>query len=151
MIGDGSTAKRAKRIRLKNGVAGEYERYRAEQAARYMEHVGPLGSRIRMLREEVEAQRALVESVRGIDYASIGGGGSPSADAVPDAVIRLQGLVSDYCTELAGYMGERRAGRRMRSCADSDALCRTRRCWRIACAVNPGRRSACLCITRGRA
>ena len=100
-------------------MSDEYGRYRAQQAARYMEHIRSLGSRIRMLQSEVDAQRELMESVRGIDYAGMGGSGSPTADAIPDAVIRLQGLVSDYCTELAGYMGERKAAH--------EALCRLAR------------------------
>ena len=76
----------------------------------YMEHVRGLTLRIEAMREEVERQRALLgpcsaqvrERVRG----------TCDTDGFEKGAIRLQELVADYCTEIAGYVEEYRAAHR---------------------------------------
>lgn len=87
----------------------EYERYKIGQAEAWLRHVLRLGNRCRALRAEIEAQRELASGLRGLDYSSPAVSASPTADTVPNAVSRLLDGIQDYCTELAGYVGEQEA------------------------------------------
>ena len=89
-------------------MAGEYERYKADRAAAYFKRVRSLSAKAAALRAEVDAQRAQADGLQGIDYAAMCGGGSPSPDAVPNAVIRLQGAVDAYCAELCALVDAQR-------------------------------------------
>lgn len=89
-------------------MSDEYDRYKRAQAARWLEHVRKLGARCRALQAEIESQRELASGLRGMDYSAPAVSSSPSADAVPNAVVKLQSMISDYCTELSGYIDEQR-------------------------------------------
>lgn len=80
----------------------ELERYRAAQAAQWLEGVRASRARAESLRREVEDLRGDMAFVKGVDY-SRGGGGRPDADAIPRAVERLQESVDRYAFELASY------------------------------------------------
>ena len=86
----------------------EYEQYRRAQAARWLEHVMSLGSRVRALRAEIEEQRAVASGLKAIVYDGMPRQTCAYGDAIPDAVIRIQELIRDYCSELAGYVDEQR-------------------------------------------
>ena len=90
-------------------MSDEYDRYKRAQAARWLEHVRRLGGKCRALQREVEEQRALASGLKGIDYSAPVVRSSASADGTPEAVIRLLGVIEDYCTELAGYVAEQKA------------------------------------------
>lgn len=84
----------------------EYERYRADAAASYMEHVRSLGLRMRSLQEEIERERSLMLP-QGLEYSPQPGNPNAYGDAIPDGLSRLQAMVEAYCAELAGYVAER--------------------------------------------
>lgn len=87
----------------------EYEQYRRAQAARWLEHVMSLGSRVRALRAEIEEQRSVASGLKAIVYDGMPRQACAYGDAIPDAVIRIQELIRDYCSELDGYVDEQRA------------------------------------------
>lgn len=86
----------------------EYERYCRAQAARWLEHVMSLGTRVRALQAEIDAQRELASGVKGMSYDGMPGPKTAYGDALPDAVARIEDMVACYCTELAGYVDEQR-------------------------------------------
>lgn len=89
-------------------MSEEYDRYKRAQAARWLEHVRKLGTKCRSLQAEIDGQREMASGLSGMDYSAPAVKSSPTPDAVPNAVIRLQRLISDYCTELVGYVDEQR-------------------------------------------
>lgn len=81
----------------------EYERYKAAQAARWLEHVARLGRRKHALEDEITHMREEADGVRAIAYD-----GMPHAqsdgDALELSVIRLQERIKGYATEIAEYV-----------------------------------------------
>lgn len=96
----------------------EYERYKASMAAQWLEHVAKVGRRLRALEDEIAAQRANAEGVQAVCYDGMPR--SPSdGQALPNAVIRLQDLIADYCEEQAEYVEvQRDAHERLRKMDD---------------------------------
>ena len=84
----------------------EYRRYLIEQSKRYMMNVRSLNHSIRMLRSEIEELESLATGLKGVDYTRDVVKVSPSNDAIPNAVIKLDSLKSEYVEELDGYLGE---------------------------------------------
>lgn len=80
----------------------EYERYKAAQAARWLEHVAKVGRRLRALQDEIDAQRASAEGVQAVSYDGMPRSQS-DGQALPNAVAMLQELVADYLIEAAEY------------------------------------------------
>lgn len=78
-----------------------------EYAARdYMQHIRDLGKHTAALRSHIDEVRELALP-SGIDYGEmVSTGGLVSKDGVPNAVIKLQEAISEYCVELAGYVDE---------------------------------------------
>ncbi len=78
-----------------------------EYAARdYLQHIRDLEKHTAALRAHVDETRELALP-GGIDYgAMVASGGIVNKDGVPNAVIKLQEAVSEYCAELAGYVDE---------------------------------------------
>lgn len=74
-------------------------------ATAYLDHVRSLRMRIDSLQEEIEPLREMVGTT--MDYRERVAS-SPNPKAFEDAVIRLQGLIADYCTEMAEYVEEQR-------------------------------------------
>ena len=74
-------------------------------ATAYLEHVRSLKARIDSLREEIEPLREMAGTT--MDYRErVSGSSNPKA--FEDAVIRLQELIADFLTEMAGYVEEQR-------------------------------------------
>lgn len=118
----------------------EYDRYKRAQAARWLEHVRKLGTRCRSLQAEIDAQREIASGLSGIDYSKPAVQSTSTPDSVPNAVIRLQGLISDYCTELVGYVDEQKRAHdalsRMDNAEQAEALKRhylLGQSWELCC------------------
>lgn len=101
----------------------EFERYRRAQAAQWMEHVRGLGARVRSIKCEIDAQRDLATGLSSVAYDGLPRQSSSDGDAVPNAVIRIQGLIAEYCSELERYVGEQREAHEALS-GLSDGACR---------------------------
>ena len=86
----------------------EYRRYLIEQSKRYMMHVRSLNHSIRMLRSEIEEMESLATGLKGIDYTRDVVKTSPSPDAIPNAVIKLDSMKSEYVEELDSYLDEQK-------------------------------------------
>lgn len=91
-------------------MADEYAEWKAEQAARWLRHVRDLKHDISRLEDDIEVQRSLALP-SGIDYSRPVVSSSPSADAIPNAVARLEESVARYATELVGYLDEKEQAR----------------------------------------
>lgn len=89
-------------------MSEEFEKYRAEQAAGWLEHVMATGARVRALRAEIDEQRSIASGLRSMVCDGMPRQTCAYGDALPDAVIRIQELVRGYCAELAGYVDEQR-------------------------------------------
>lgn len=74
-------------------------------ATAYLEHIRSLKARIDSLQEEIEPLREMAGTT--MDYRERVSG-SPNPKAFEDAVIRLQELIADYCTEMAEFVDEQR-------------------------------------------
>lgn len=88
--------------------SAEGDRFRASCSRAYMEHVRDLSLSVRRLQAEIDSAREmLMPGAARID----GMPGSPNvyADALPDGVAELQGMIADYCAELASCVEEQRA------------------------------------------
>ena len=91
-------------------MTDEYAEWKAEQAARWLRHVRELKHDISRLEDDIEVQRSLALP-SGIDYSRTKVATSPSADAIPNAVIRLEAAIAHYTTELVGYLDEKERAR----------------------------------------
>lgn len=98
----------------------EYRAYTVGQAKRYMQHIRSLNHSVRMLRSEIDELRDMAGGLSGIDYARPQVRTSPSADAVPNAVIRIDSLASELEAELSDYIAEKE--RAHRALAEVDGL-----------------------------
>lgn len=83
----------------------EFDEWKAEQAAKWLRHMRDVKYDVAKLQDEVEVARSLALP-QGLDYSSVKVTTSPNADAIPNAVIRLQSLTADYIVELNSYMDE---------------------------------------------
>lgn len=72
-------------------------------ATAYLDHVQSLKMRIDALQGEIEPLREMCGTT--MDYRERVSG-STNPKAFEDAVIRLQDLIADYCTEMAGFVEE---------------------------------------------
>ena len=91
-------------------MADEYAEWKAEQAARWLRHIRDLKHDISRLEDDIEVQRSLALP-SGIDYTRPVVSSSPSADAIPNAVARLEEAIAEYTTELVGYLEEKEQAR----------------------------------------
>ena len=84
----------------------EYERYKAAQAARWLEHVAKLRRKIASIKDEIDEARAMADGVQAVCYdgmpRSAGAG-----DGMERAVISLQDMIARFTTELAEYVEAR--------------------------------------------
>lgn len=97
----------------------EFAEWKAEQSASWLRYMRDVKYDVARLQDEVEVARSLALP-QGIDYTRPVVSSSPSADAIPNAVIRLQSLTADYIVELGNYMEELIDAReRVNSLADS--------------------------------
>ena len=84
----------------------EFDEWKAEQAAKWLRHIRELKHDIARLEDDIEVQRSLALP-SGIDYSMPSVSKSPSPDAIPNAVVRLQDAIAEYATELVGYLDEK--------------------------------------------
>ena len=85
----------------------EWERYRRAQAAKWLGHVERLGKRADTMRAEIEAERDAAAGLRAIRYDGMPKPPNAAADALPDAVARIQERIAEYEERLAAYERER--------------------------------------------
>lgn len=112
---------------IRRGMTDEYERYKAAQAARWLDSVARAGRRLAVLRDEIDERRADAEGVRAIAYDGMPNG-SPRTDSMEAAVARLDELIRDYVAEEAGYVAmQRDAHERLRGLDPACSECLTRR------------------------
>lgn len=88
----------------------EFDEWKAEQAAAWLRHIRELKHDIARLEDDIEVQRSLALP-RGIDYTAPKVASSPTADAIPNAVARLEESIAQYTTELVGYLDEKQRAR----------------------------------------
>lgn len=100
----------------------EYERYKRAQAARWLEHVRRLGGKCRALQAQIEEERSIATGLQGIDYSAVSFAATPTADAIPNAVAKIQDLVRAYCEELSSCASERKEAHDALNAMD-DELC----------------------------
>lgn len=81
----------------------EYERYRREQASAYLKRVRGAKRHIAALNAEVDELRAMAGGLRGIDYSRDQVSAPPSADGVPDAVVRILDVVEERVALVRDY------------------------------------------------
>ena len=81
----------------------EFERYRAEKAEAWLNDVRQLGIKCATLKDAIEQERANSEGVQAVCYDGMPHAQS-SGDALPNAVARIQDAISEFATEMAGYV-----------------------------------------------
>ena len=84
----------------------EWTEWKAEQAAVWLRHLRDMKHDIDRLHDEIEVQRSLALP-KGVDYSRPVVAASPRADAIPDAVARLEDSIAGYVSELDAYIGEK--------------------------------------------
>lgn len=77
---------------------------RKGKALAWLKHVRGLGARVKSLQREIDFQREMMDGVKAIGYGGKVSKGSVYADAIPDAVARLEDLIRLYCAELPVYV-----------------------------------------------
>ncbi|PWM24869.1 MAG: hypothetical protein DBX48_07585 [Limosilactobacillus fermentum] len=73
----------------------ELRRWRAEQAARYLEDVRGKMLRVKSLTRAIDEQRGIAEGLQGIDYSRDLVKTSPTDATLPNAVCKLQQLLAE--------------------------------------------------------
>lgn len=107
-------------------MSEEFEKYRADQASRWLEHVMASGAKVRSLQAEIDEQREIAAGVSSPAVDGMPRARAATADALPDAVARIESLIAEYCAELAAYVDEQREAHRalsaMPNAAHAEAL-----------------------------
>lgn len=75
-------------------------------AEEYLNYIRSLTIRTQTLQSQIDQQRALLEP-SGIAYSE-GVSSSPATDTLEQGVIALNGLIAEYCTQLAEYVEQQR-------------------------------------------
>lgn len=83
----------------------ESQRWRADRARDYLEHVRGLSRSLESRQQEIEALRSKMLP-QGIVYSGMPGSPNAYGDAIPDGIARLQELIASYCDELAACIEE---------------------------------------------
>lgn len=87
---------------------GEERRARQYRALAYLKHVRGLGLRARALEKEVTRMREGLDGLKAAANVGRVHNGCSYADAVPDALARLEDAIRAYSEELAHYVEEQR-------------------------------------------
>ena len=96
----------------------EFEEWKAEQAAAWLDHVRGLAHDVARLKDKVDILRSLALPA-GVDYARPVVSAPPNVDAIPNAVARLLDSIGDYCSTLDLYVAEAHdANERLATLAD---------------------------------
>ncbi len=83
----------------------EWEKFKAEQAAAWLEHVRELALDVAKTQDRVDVLRSMALP-SGIDYSAPMVSTSPTADQIPNAVAKLVDAMGEYCADLAAYVDE---------------------------------------------
>lgn len=83
----------------------EFDEWKAEQAAKWLEHVRSLALDVARIQDRVDVLRSLAMP-SGIDYSRPVVSSSPSADAIPNAVVKLMDAMREYLDQLDAYVYE---------------------------------------------
>lgn len=89
----------------------EYDELRRSYARAYMEHVRASRARADALRDEIDMERQSM-APKGMRFDRIGKS-LPYADAIPDGVARIDGMLSRYAEQMGEYMAEAEAAHDM--------------------------------------
>ena len=96
----------------------EWEKFKAEQAAAWLEHVRELALDVAKTQDRVDVLRSMALP-SGIDYTAPVVSTSPTADAIPNAVAKLVDAMGEYLDQLEAYVEESMdAGRRIAEIED---------------------------------
>lgn len=76
-------------------------------AEAYLKHVRSLAVKVRNLENDIAEQREQLDGITAIQYREQVTQ-TQQTDKFEQAVIKLQELIADYCTELAGYVDEQK-------------------------------------------
>lgn len=85
----------------------ELDRYRHDLASAYLEHVRSVAVEVREIEARVEEYRERMRSVGGASYDGMPPS-APYPDAIPDAVVKLCGMVDESMRALDAYAEEQR-------------------------------------------
>ena len=86
----------------------ELERYRYEQALKYLNHIKSLNDRVNSMQDAIEDYRGKLTCIRGMDYSADLVQVQSMGDTIPEGVATLLDMI-DECTELvAEYAREHR-------------------------------------------
>lgn len=77
----------------------EFERYRYEQALKYLNHVKSLNDRINAKQDAIEDYRGKLACIKAMDYSADNVQVQGRGDAIPEGVARLLDMI-DECTDL---------------------------------------------------
>lgn len=88
-------------------MTDEWERYRRDQAARWLERIRRLGARVETMQREIDAEREAASGLKAICYDVTPKPSASTGDALPNAVIRIQERIAEYVEEMAAYTEER--------------------------------------------
>ena len=83
----------------------ESQRWRADRARDYLEHVRGLSRSLESRQQEIEALRSKMLP-QGIVYGGMPGSPNAYGDAIPDGIAKLEALIASYCDELAACIEE---------------------------------------------
>ena len=83
----------------------EWEKFKAEQAAAWLEHVRELALDVAKTQDRVDVLRSMALP-SGIDYTAPVVSTSPTADAIPNAVAKLVDAIGEYLDQLEAYVEE---------------------------------------------
>lgn len=120
-------------------MTDESQRWRADRARDYLEHVRGLSRSLESRQQEIEALRSKMLP-QGIVYGGMPGSPNAYGDAIPDGIAKLEALIASYCDELAQCIAEveaaHRALNRMDSQHEAEALRRyylAGQSWELVC------------------
>jgi len=84
----------------------DYRSYIVEKSKRYMQHIRSLNHSVRMLEAEMDELRDMAAGLHGIDYSKPYVKSSPSTDAIPNALARIESIMAEYEAELGEFLDE---------------------------------------------
>ena len=79
-------------------------RERQYKALAYLKHVRGLASRVKSLQGEIDHVRETLDGVKSANAGERIRFGSVYADSIPDATVRLEEMICEYCKELVVYI-----------------------------------------------
>lgn len=100
----------------------DIERYKADQASRWLDGVRSIHVRTRTLMREIDAQRSMMDGIKAVSYDS-SGTRCASDDAIPNAIASMSRMVSKLCAEVDSLVAEQAAAHDVLSRLDDQEMC----------------------------